>query len=369
MFKKPKQTKLAFTLMELLVGIAIIGLLATLSVVALSNTRARARDSRRVSDVKQIHTALELYYNVANQYPEELISGSILEHNGVIFLDPIPTAPTPADGDCQTENNTYIYTKIDDNDYVLAYCLGNNTGGLSAGISYASPLYLQEAPGGSSLNSGLVGHWTFNEGSGCTTYDSSGNSNHGSLEPDCPIDSPNWIEKTHPNYALEFNGSSDYVSMIMGLESQFGIGDFSVSFWINPQSNEGDNLMNIMSANSSTQPTGSLGWGFDWTRNNQIRFYARSSLGAYHTAGGGSLNPGNWYHIVGIREAGVRKISVNAVLTVGGSDSDMDYDKNVVINIAGARSGPRDYFDGLLDDIRIYNRALTEGEISAIYNQ
>ncbi len=147
MFKKPKQTKLAFTLIELLVVIAIIGLLATLSVVALSNTRARARDSRRVSDVKQIHTALELYYNAANQYPEELISGSILEHNGVTFLDPIPTAPTPPDGDCNNEDNVYQYNKVDSNNYILYYCLGNNTGGLEFGISYASPISLQTSIG------------------------------------------------------------------------------------------------------------------------------------------------------------------------------------------------------------------------------
>ncbi|OGF31319.1 hypothetical protein A3H09_03530, partial [Candidatus Falkowbacteria bacterium RIFCSPLOWO2_12_FULL_45_13] len=58
-----------FTLIELLVVIAIIGLLSTLAVVALNNARMKSRDAKRVSDIKQIQTALELYYNDANSYP------------------------------------------------------------------------------------------------------------------------------------------------------------------------------------------------------------------------------------------------------------------------------------------------------------
>ncbi len=144
--KLKKQNKPAFTLIELLVVIAIIGLLATLSVVALNNARARARDSRRASDIKQIHTALELYFNANHEYPNNLE-----DLETALLMNPVPTAPTPADGSCKNADNIYTYTKIDDKDYVLSYCLGNDTGGLSAGISYASPLYLQVG-GGAGIN-------------------------------------------------------------------------------------------------------------------------------------------------------------------------------------------------------------------------
>lgn len=58
-----------FTLIELLVVIAIIGLLSTLAVVALGSARQRARDSKRLADLKQTQTALELYYSEVSAYP------------------------------------------------------------------------------------------------------------------------------------------------------------------------------------------------------------------------------------------------------------------------------------------------------------
>lgn len=58
-----------FTLVELLVVIAIIGLLSTLAVVSLGSARSKARDARRISDIKQIQTALELYFADQGEYP------------------------------------------------------------------------------------------------------------------------------------------------------------------------------------------------------------------------------------------------------------------------------------------------------------
>lgn len=68
MSNKIKKNK-GFTLIELLVVIAIIGLLSTLAVVALDSAREKSRDSKRVTDIRQIQTALELYFSDEEQYP------------------------------------------------------------------------------------------------------------------------------------------------------------------------------------------------------------------------------------------------------------------------------------------------------------
>src|SRR3989344_895564 len=57
-----------FTLVELLVVIAIIGILSTLLLLQLNTARSRARDAKRVSDITQIRTALEQYFEEGNKY-------------------------------------------------------------------------------------------------------------------------------------------------------------------------------------------------------------------------------------------------------------------------------------------------------------
>jgi prepilin-type N-terminal cleavage/methylation domain-containing protein len=55
--------KKGFTLIELLVVIAIIGLLATIAIISLNSARRNSRDTRRISDMKQLQTAMEMYFN------------------------------------------------------------------------------------------------------------------------------------------------------------------------------------------------------------------------------------------------------------------------------------------------------------------
>ncbi|MBL7053467.1 MAG: type II secretion system protein [Candidatus Portnoybacteria bacterium] len=75
--KEINKNNKGFTLMELLVAIAIIGILSSIVLTSMSSTRERAKDGRRISDIKQIQLALELYYDVNSSYPAGIYGGEL----------------------------------------------------------------------------------------------------------------------------------------------------------------------------------------------------------------------------------------------------------------------------------------------------
>ncbi len=132
--------KKGFTLIELLVVIAIIGLLSTLAIVALGGARSKARDARRLSDIKQIQTALDLYYADNNSYPTVVSTGGKIESDGNTYMVLIPSNPEPNnDGDCSASTD-YTYAQTESGaSYTIGYCIGSKSGDLDAGTHTATP--------------------------------------------------------------------------------------------------------------------------------------------------------------------------------------------------------------------------------------
>ncbi|MFN3301932.1 MAG: type II secretion system protein [Patescibacteria group bacterium] len=139
--------KKGFTLIELLVVIAIIGILAAIGITALSSARAKARDAKRIADLKNIQAALELYFNDKGNYPTgtSLTLGTGSDCNGsaciilcsgetttgfqntactggtpVTYMGLVPKDPSaaPNASDCASGSNAvchYAYTAKPDN--------------------------------------------------------------------------------------------------------------------------------------------------------------------------------------------------------------------------------------------------------------
>lgn len=105
-----------FTLIELLIVIVIIGILAVLIIPSLTSGPARARDSQRKADLRNLKTALESYYNDNNAYPTSL---SVLEQGSVPYIKIVPTDPETK------QAFVYITSGNPPNSYILKATLEN----------------------------------------------------------------------------------------------------------------------------------------------------------------------------------------------------------------------------------------------------
>ncbi len=89
MFKKRID---GFTMIELIVVIAILGLLSTIGLVSFRTAQIKGRDAQRKSDLAQIQKALEIYYNDYGYYPTDdyPASGSFIDAKGTLYIKEIP---------------------------------------------------------------------------------------------------------------------------------------------------------------------------------------------------------------------------------------------------------------------------------------
>ena len=211
-----------------------------------------------------------------------------------------------------------------------------------------------EAEDGGDLARGLVGRWTFDEGEGTIARDSSGGANHGRV-----MGGAKWTEGRIGG-ALEFDGMDDFVSIPN--ESSFDItGSITVSAWIKVESfskswqaivTKGDRSWRLHRAND----TKSVGWACSDLSRQQIGdLYGKKAV-----------MDGQWHHVAGVLDGSKTSIFVDGTIDASAQSS-----PNISVNdfpvLIGANAQVKGrLFRGLIDDVRIYNRALSVDEVRTL---
>lgn len=118
--------KEGFTLVELLVVVAIIGLLISISVINIRGTKQKGRDARRISDIKILQTGLALYYNDFRQYPvyDGFITGTDALSTTLINAGAMNDVPIdPLNETVGLITYKYYYQSTQGKTYVVQYYL------------------------------------------------------------------------------------------------------------------------------------------------------------------------------------------------------------------------------------------------------
>ena len=207
---------------------------------------------------------------------------------------------------------------------------------------------------------GLVASWHFDEGAGTTAYDSSGNDNDGTIY------GATWADGKFKK-ALNFDGSDDYVTIPH--DASFDVDKVTITAWFKADA-LGYNWRKIVCHpyydDQWSDPYSVYALGID----NANKILGEISIGTSNVKVGGSvLNTGLWYFAAMTFDGEFLKIYLNSVeedsLSVSGSLNH----RSTKVHIAKAYDAANtELFDGIIDEVCIFNRALTQEEISDLYN-
>jgi len=230
-----------------------------------------------------------------------------------------------------------------------------------------------------SNESGLVGYWTFDEGYGTTAHDESGKGNHGTLYgPTWTNNAPRWTQGVKPlsggyqgGGAMEFDGVDDRVD-VSGSQSLNISSMITLEVWVKidayPSGAVPQEYSYIVLRVGPTYyeyrimlyPNGKVdgafldgvGWGTSYVLSNT------------------ALNLNQWYHVVYTYDKITHRIYINGKEDNTKADTTGGLSFSGTLAIGGSAPYPANrVFDGLIDEVRVYNRALSVEEIRYHYNK
>jgi N-acetylneuraminic acid mutarotase len=208
------------------------------------------------------------------------------------------------------------------------------------------------------LPNGLVGWWKFDEGSGTVAYDSSGNGNHGNLK-----NGATWTTGKIEG-ALSFDGVNDYVDLTSTTVSANESDPRSVFLWVKTSSSSARTIF------SSGSPFNSASFNLRNSNAGIVGIMGYSN--DFYPSSGNQYNDNVW-HLIGITYDFLKELKTYVDGNLDNNISGMVFNTFGENNFIGARRDNSSvavtgFFNGLIDDLRIYDRALSAAEVQALYN-
>jgi hypothetical protein len=221
-----------------------------------------------------------------------------------------------------------------------------------------SPSYSVSGPigdyGGGTYPSGIKAWYKFDDIPNDGVDDSSGNG-YGGYCTDCP----NLINNGKFNYAYDFNGVDDFIDLGNHL---FGIDvsdELTISFWIKIDQ-VGSGYATIIGRDKYVNPFHIQLVG------SQIRTRLRAGGQTDTLVSSGSLNLGEWYNVVLTYKSGDKKLYVNGNIDNNIQTGNIET-TNKDTHIGNRPLGNDEFFKGVLDEILIYDRALSVSEVDSLF--
>jgi len=215
----------------------------------------------------------------------------------------------------------------------------------------------------------LISHWKFDEGNGTTAYDSVGD-NDGNL-----IGDPNWVTGKVGTHALDFDGVDDYVDLDDHIGDYQDLSTGTLSVWIKKESTGNSGMFFSSSDGGDFYSSMYFAKMADEkikiriSKNNTSKLYWRSDsivpFGWHHFAYTTSTNPsGNWMYLDGELVTGDYTVGSPSTSAFFSHIPDQD-----TMRIGNLHNSNKDswHWDGLIDDVRIYDRALSAEEVQQLY--
>jgi hypothetical protein len=218
---------------------------------------------------------------------------------------------------------------------------------------------------------GLVGHWKLDEGTGTSAADRSGYGNTGTLR-NGPVWAPGAL-----SYALRLDGTNDDVEVASSTSLSL-TSAVTLSVWINQDTLQAGNK-EILFKGADAANTGSrCNYGLRATGSGKLQFIFRNAadtMWVYYQTPSAVITAGTWYHVAAVHTFGSganTKLYVNGVSQTGswlygtGNEPPMTAAKPLWLGSVQNAGVNINFWNGLLDDARVYNRALTLSEISQL---